>query len=283
MLLSALSGCVDFSQAAPGTVSANVVVDETAVGNLFTDQTLRATATVQAGHVYRLAAKLTVEVGSIGSGGIEGTVTGAPLADAVAFTVATTGDGALADEPGTTFVAQSDGQVVMTFDFPTGDEGSAVSDTLISIRQLINGPIRGIYSLLLSDHGIDDNGTSTDDAVPLPTTAGGELTGTLGPGDEADYFLLDVVAGATYQFSLEATGSVNLTLGSEDRFGQINFGVASPGGLSLSAAASAGVADSGQFTAPATESVFLRLSPTVAPASDDNTIQYALSVVEVLP
>jgi len=283
VLLIGVPGCVDFSQATPGTVRIEVVPGEMAGGSLFTDQTLSATASVEAGHAYELVARLTVSVGSIGSDVLEGVVSGTPLAQSVTFTVATSGDGALADQSGATFIAQADGQVIITFDFPPSNEGSTVSDTLQSLRNLINGPVRGVYALLLSDRGLDDNGTSPEDAVALTTDAAGERTGTLGPADEADYFLLEVLAGATYQLSLEATGSVNLSLGSEDRFGQINFGVPSGGGLTLAISASAGVPGSSQFTAPATESVFLRLSASGALLSDDDSIQYALSVVEDVP
>lgn len=276
-------GCVDFSEATPGTVRIEVVPGETTGGNVFTDQTLRATASVQTGHVYELAARLTVSVGSIGSGQIEGIVSGAPVATSVTFSVATSGDGALADQPGATFVALNDGQVIITFDFPSSEEDSSASDTLESIRRLVNGPVRGVYAVLLTDRGFDDNGTSPDDAVALSTDAAGERTGTLGPVDEADYFLLDLLAGATYQLSLEATGSVNLTLGSRDRFGQTNFGVPSSGGLTTAASASAGVPGSSQFTAPATEPVFLRLAATGTFSSEEDTIQYALSVIEIMP
>ena len=283
VLVTGTPGCVDFSQAAPGTVRIEVVPGEPAGGNLFTDQTLRATASLQAGHVYELVARLTVSVGSIGSGEIEGVVSGSPVAQSVTFSVATSGDGTLAGQPGTAFVAQNDGQVVMTFDFPAPDEGSSVGDTLESIRHLVNGPMRGVYALLMTDRGFDDNGISPEDAVALTTGATGERTGTVGPADEADYFLLEVIAEATYQLSLEATASVNLSLGSEDRFGQFNFGVPSTGGLTIAVSASAGVPSSSQFTAPATESVFLRLSASGTLSSDDDTIQYALSVVEIVP
>jgi len=282
VLLIGASGCVDFSQATPGTVRLEVVLGEVAGGNLFTDQTLRATASVEAGHVYELVARLVVSVGSIGSGEIEGVVSGTPLAQSVTFTVATSGDGALEDQSGTTFIAKADGEVIITFDFPS-HEDSSVGDALQALRDLINGPVRGIYGLLLSDRGFDDNGTSPADAVTLTTDAAGERTGTLGPADEADYFLLDVIAGATYQLRLEATGSVNLSLGSEDRFGHINFGVPSAGGLTIAVGASAGVPGSAQFTAPATESVYLRLSASGTLSSDDDAIQYAISVVEMLP
>ena len=140
----------------------------------------------------------------------------------------------------------------------------------------------GDYELLVTDLGLDDNGTSPEDAVTLAVGIEGELTGTLNPGEDGDYFILAVRAETDYQLNLESTHSVNVTSGSEDRFGQINFGTATAGGLLISANASAGTPGTAEFIAPATEEVLLRLAAS-GTASSSATIQYAISVIEVIP
>jgi len=91
-----------------------------------------------------------------------------------------------------------------------------------------------------------------------------------------------VQADTTYQLNLESTDIVNVILGSEDRFGQVNFGVPTAGGLVIDVSSSAGSPDTGEFTAEATEEVLLRLTASGS-GSSNVTIQYAISVVEVVP
>ena len=95
-------------------------------------------------------------------------------------------------------------------------------------------------------------------------------------------------ADTTYQLNLEATGSVDVTSGVEDRFGQVNFGVATASGLLINGSASAGTPGTSEFTAPASESVLLRLSGSNAGgggigAYSATTIHYAISVAQVAP
>ena len=162
----------------------------------------------------------------------------------------------------------------------TQDVGSA-GDSIESIRSLIRGRMRADYELLITDLGFDEEGMSPQDVVTLAVGMEGEQLGTLTPGDEADYFTLQVQADVTYRLTLESTAAVSVTSGCQDRFGQTNFGVATAEGLIINCDASAGSPCSTEVLAPATEEVLLRLTGTISDPSSALTIQYAISVVEV--
>ena len=279
-LLAGSYGCVDPPGSAVGTVEIEVTPGEPASGDLFSGQSFRAIASVEAGHAYEFGAALTVTAGATDPGAIEGVVSGAPLAVPVEFTVEPLVDEFPGSQPLNTLIAQIDGEVAIEFFFPYSSESEAVSDVLEGLRRLISGPARATYVLLVIDLGFDDNGTSPQDAVALAAGPEGEQNGTLTAGDEADYFALSVQAETFYQLNLESTDSVNLTSGSEDRFGQANFGVPTPGGLTITVNATGGVPGISQFTAPATEEVLLRVAAG-ADATTGTTIRYAVSVVEV--
>jgi len=228
-----------------------------------------------------------VTAGSTEFDGVKGVVSGAPLAEPVEFFVESPG-GAGLDGSGlsNTFVPDLDGQVVIEFVSASTQTTESTSSALESIRRLIRGPTRATYELLVTDLGFDDNGAAPEDAVMLTVGIEGERTGTISPGDEADYFVLQVEVDTTYQLKLDSTDSVSVTSGSEDRFGQVNFGVATAGGLAIDVSSSAGIPGISELTAPATEEVLLRLTggstgDSVSPSAP--TIQYAISVVEVVP
>jgi hypothetical protein len=257
-----------------------VVSGEIASGYLFSGQELRATTTVEAGHVYEVGAQLIVTTaGSIGTDEIVGAVSGDPIADSGEIVVlVTSSNGSEPPQPSAAFIAYGSGEVVVEFAYTFAD---APESTLDSIRAFIQGPARATYQLLITDLGFDDNGTSPDDAVALPVGLDGELTGTITPADEADFFLVELQADTTYLLTIESTDNVNVTSGAEDRFGQVNFGVPTAAGLVIEVSSSAGVPGTGEFAAPATEEVLMRLSAVGSAAS--STIQYAISVVEILP
>ncbi len=281
-------GCVQPAGSTVGTVQIEVVPGETAAGDLFSGQELRATMSVEAGHVYHITASLTaVTAGSTEFDGVEGVVSGAPLAEPVEFFVESPG-GAGLDGSGlsNTFVPDLDGQVVIEFVLASTQTTESTGSALESIRRLIRGSTRASYELLVTDLGFDDNGTVPEDAVTLAVGIEGERTGSISPGDEADYFMFQVQADTTYQLTLESTDSVHVTSGAEDRFGQVNFGVATAGGLAIDVSSSAGRPGTSEFTAPAAEEVLLRLTggstgDSVSPSAP--TIQYAIGVVEVVP
>jgi hypothetical protein len=282
-------GCVQAAGSAAGTVQIEVVPGETAAGNLFGGQELRGTMLVEAGHIYHITASLTeVTAGSNGFDEVEGVVSGAPLAAPVEFFVESpVGGGIDGSGLSNTFVPISDGQVVIELVLASPQTTESPGSALETIRRLIRGRTRVTYELLVTDLGVDDNGSAPEDAVTLAVGIEGERTGTITPGDEADFFVLQVEANTTYQLKLESTDSVAVTSGAEDRFGQVNFGVATAGGLSIDVSSSAGVPGISEFTAPATEEVLLRLTAsgsTVSPVSSSApTIQYAIGVVEVVP
>ena len=255
-----------------------------ASGSLFGGQRLRAALFAEAGHVYNVAAGLSAAtVGSTGLAEIEGVVSGDPLAEPVEFSLESSwGSSGQGSQPPGAFIPQADGDVVIEFAYVTAEEAEATGGALEPIRALIRGPMRADYELLVIDLGVDDHGTSPQDAVALAVGIEGELTGTINPGEDADYFILPVEADTTYQLNLESTHSINVTSGAFDRFGQINFGVASAGGLMISGSASAGVPGTTEFTAPATEDVLLRLTGSTGDASTA-PIQYAISVTELVP
>lgn len=285
-----VSGCADSAGSADPTVEIELIPGEVATGILFDGQQLRATTLVEAGHIYHLGARLTEEIPSAtGFEEIQGTLSGTALADPVAFLVRLLGTERLGDlQTGTIFIPDLAGEVVGEFRYVPPATSESADQLLEALRRLIRGRLRATYELLLTDLGLDDNGTSPKDAVVLTVGIEGELLGTVTPGDEADFFVLQVEAETTYQLRLEATDFVTLTSGGVDRFGQINFGAPTPGGLVISATASAGNPSGAEFTAPATEQVLLRLTSTVfaGGALDLSTaaaVQYAISVVEVVP
>jgi len=262
---------------------------EVATGTLFDGQQLQATAVVEAGHIYHLDARLTEEIPTAtGSDEIQGTLSGTALADPVAFVVRLSGNQGIGDlQTGALFIPDLAGEVVAAFRYVSPETSEPADAFLEALRRLIRGRLRATYELLLTDLGLDDNGSSPKDAVVLAVGIAGELLGTLTPGDEGDFFVLQVEAETTYRLTLEATAFVTLTSGGVDRFGQINFGAPTPGGLTISATASAGNPGGAEFTAPATEQVLLRLTSNVfAGGAVDLTtaapVQYAISVVGVV-
>jgi hypothetical protein len=279
-----LTGCLQPPGSGATTVSVELVLDEIAGGFVYSGQSLVATVSVEARHTYDVRARLTASFGNTaGFDSITGEITGDPLAAPVTFPVAFSAAGSVESVTPTVFSVQSDGAVTLAFDVPRADQDDAVSDSLAAIRALINGPTRAQYELLVTDRGFDDNGITPEDAVVLAVGPAGELLGTLTPGDEADYFILQVFGTTSYRLTVEATDSVSVTSGSEDRFGQVNFGVPTPGGLTIAASASAGVPGIFDFEAPATEQVLLRLSGTGIAPTAESPVQYAISVVLFTP
>ncbi|MBU0718118.1 MAG: hypothetical protein KJ749_07720, partial [Planctomycetes bacterium] len=178
------------------------------------------------------------------------------------------------------FIPVSDGEVVIELAYGSQD-GTEDESQLDRIRAFIRGEMRANYELLVTDLGLDDHGISPADADTLAIGLAGERTGTLKPGEDADYFIFEVQEGGTYLLTVESTDSVEVTSGAEDRFGQVNFGVATAGGLLLETSASAGIPGTAEFTAPATEDVLLQLSVGTA-ATSVIDIQYAVRVVETV-
>jgi len=284
LALLTLTGCVGAPGSKVGTVTTGLVPDEIADGFVYSGQRLRATVLVDAGHTYDIRASLTSTIGNTtGFDEITGEITGSPLAEPVAFPVDLSTSSSVESATATSFVALSDGQVTIEFLVPSADQDDTVSDPLEALRAIISGPTRAQYELLLIDWGFDDNGTSPDDAVAMQIGLAGELSGTLTPGDEGDYFILQVQAETTYRLTVETTDSVSVGSGSADRFGQINFGVPTPGGLTVAVSASAGVPGVFDFEAPATEEVLLRLTGTAVDSTSETPIQYSISVIEIIP
>jgi hypothetical protein len=276
------SACVQRPGSTRGTVNINVLPGESADGSLVSGQWLRATSPVEAGHIYQVSAGLTpATAGSTILDGITGEVSGAPLVESVEFAVGSSADvGSDASGLPVNFATETDGEVVIEFRY-LSEAASSADEQLESVRALIRGPMRANYSLLITDLGADQGGGSPEDAIPLAVGVEGEEVGTLILGDEADHFVLQVVADTTYRLSLEATASVSVTSGSADRFGQVNFGVATAGGLIIDCSASAGDPCSVEVLAPATEEVLLRLTGAIPDTSSTTAIQYAISVVAV--
>lgn len=284
LALLTLTGCFGPPGSKAGTVTTDLVPDEIADGFLYSGQRLRATVSVEAGHSYEFRASLTSTIGNTaGFDDITGEITGSPLAEPVVFPVDFSTSGSVESATATSFIALSAGWVTIEFVVPSAAQDDTVSDPIEAIRAIISGPTRMMYELLLTDWGFDDNGTSPDDAVALGIGPAGELTGTLTPGDEADYFILQLQAETTYRLTVETTDSVSVRSGSEDRFGQINFGVPTAGGLTIAVTASAGVPGVFDFEAPATEEVLLRLTGTTLDSTSEPSIQYAISVIEIIP
>ncbi len=284
LTLLTLAGCLAPAGSKEGTVTVDIETNEIADGFVYSGQRLNATVSVDSGHTYELRATLTSTIGdTTGFDEIIGLITGSPLAGPVAFPVDFTTSGSVESATATSFIALSDGQVTIEYVLPLADQDDTISDPLESLRVTISGPTRAQYALLLVDQGADDNGTSPDDAVALEIGPAGELSGTLPPGDEADYFILQLRAETTYQLTVETTDSVSVGSGSEDRFGQINFGVPTAGGLTIAVSASAGVPGVADFTAPATEEVLLRLTGSALDSTFETPVQYSISVIEIIP
>ena len=280
-LLSPL-GCVQQPDSTTGTIEIDLAPGETAGGYMFAGQGLRATALVEAGHLYNISVVLS-DV-SAGLGETVGVVSGVPLAEPVEFSLQSSSGGSVeSPEPHSVLVPHVDGDVAVEFVFVPADVAEPADPVLEALRDLVSGGTRASYEILLTDLGFDDNGTSPEDAVALAVGMEGELTGTINPGEDADYFVLQVQIDATYELKLESTHSITVTSGSQDRFGQINFGAATAGGLLISGSSSAGNPGITQFTAAAIEPVLLRLAAGGSDASSAATIQYAISVVEVVP
>ena len=285
LLLVGWSGCVPTPRTIGETVEFDLAPGIAAGGTIFEGQTLRATASVEAGRLYLLEATLGAAAGG-GPAGLDqivGEIDGPPLDDPVEFLVEFPEGGADSGSPGL-FAPSRNGAVTIEFAYVSPDSAETVGSTLDSIRLLIQGLTFADYTLLLTDLGFDDNGTSPEDAVALLTGFEGELPGTLIPGDEADFFIAQLEAETAYWLNLEATDSVTVTSGFEDRFGQINFGVATASGLLITGNASAGVPGITEFTAPDTEAVFLRLTSSAfgeggVDSASAVPIQYVVSLV----
>ena len=280
----ALAGLCGCSVPPPGDVDTELAVAEVATGTLFSTQRLRARATVEADHIYRIGAALvTPEADGQVSAEVVGIVSGTPLPEPVPLAVADSFGSLLDPEAETIVVSQSEGEIVVELQFEVALTSGQPDEDLDFVRTLVGGAPHATYELLLTDLGMDDNGTSPQGAVELVVGPEGERTGELGPRDEADYFFVLVQPEITYLLTVEATRSVSVVSGYEDRFGQINFGVPTPGGLLVSADALAGVPGTSTFTATETEVMFLRVAPSDADTTPLEAIQYAVSVIETVP
>ena len=285
LVLVGWSGCVPIPGTIGETVEFDLVVGVATGGTVYEGQALRATASVEAGRIYLLEAALGPAAGG-GPAGLDqivGRIDGPPLDDPVEFFVEFPEGGTDSGSPGL-FIPSSDGAVTIEFAYVSPDSTAPVGTTLESIRRLIQGFTFADYEMVLTDLGFDDNGSSPEDAVTLVAGIDGELPGTLIAGDEADFFTALLEGDTAYWLNLEATNSVTVTSGSEDRFGQINFGVASSNGLLITGSASAGVPAIIGFTAPATEAIFLRLTSTALREGGVDfasavPIQYVISLV----
>ncbi len=286
LLALCLSGCVP-GRDVEGTVDIHAAPGKLISGELFTGQTLRATVPVEASHLYAmLVAVRPSTTGSTATGDIVGSITGDALPEPVEFFVTVVSGTAV---PGPTtptlFTSVLAGDVTVEFLYPVPDTSPA-AEYLDLIRALIQGPLHATFELSVTDLGFDDNGGSPADAVTLEVGIANERTGSLSPGDAADYFLVQFDAGMSYRIGVESTDAVTVVSGSEDRFGQINFGVPTLGGLIINVSSSAGVPGSFEFTALATETVLLRLTAFGGAGVDPTattSIQYALSAVEFTP
>jgi hypothetical protein len=265
-------------------VDTQLAAGEVATGTLFSTQRLRATATVEPDHIYRIGAALvTPEADGQVSAQVVGIVSGDPLPQPVPLAVADSFGSLLDPEAETIIVSQSEGEIVVELQFEVALTSGQPDEVLDFLRALAGGTPHAWYQLLLTDLGFDDNGTSPQGAVELAVGPDGELTGELSLRDEADYFFVLVQPEMTYLLTVEATGSVGLVSGYEDRFGQVNFGVPTPGGLLISADALAGVPGTSTFTATETEVMFLRIAPGDADTAALQATQYAISIVETVP
>ena len=282
LVLTGLPGCMLTPGGTQGAVDIELAVGETADGNLNDGQGLRATVLVEGGHIYQIRASLgPAATDSTGTAEITGTLSGEPLEEAIEFPIESLFRGVVTASSGiSSFIPVSDGEVTIELAYDSQD-GTEDESALDRIRAFISGEMRAKYEVLITDLGLDDHGISPADAVTLVIGLAGERSGTLKPGEEADYFIFEVQEGRTYLLTVESTDSVEVTSGVEDRFGQVNFGVRTAGGLLLETSASAGTPGTAEFTAPATEDVLLQLSVSAA-ATSVTDIQYAISVIETV-
>ena len=285
VVLAGWSGCMPVPRPIGESIEFDLVVGVAADGTIYEGQTLRATASVEAGRLYLLEAALGQAVGG-GPAGLDriiGEIDGSPLNAPVEFSVEFPDGGGDSGSPGVLAPALG-GEVTIKFAYVSPDSAATVGSALESLRLLIQGPTYADYTLILTDLGFDDNGTSPQVAVPLLEGVAGELAGTLIPGDEADFFTVSLEGETAYWLNVEATDSVTVTSGAEDRFGQINFGVTTASGLLITGSASAGIPGITEFTAPAAEAVFLRLTSSAfgeggVDFASAVPIQYVISLV----
>jgi hypothetical protein len=247
------------------------------------DEEFRARIDVLEGHIYAVEVSVGQDGGFPGfeSSSTQVRISGDPL-DADLQIPLSTGFGFLDvggvfgdGGPTDFFIAERDGQIAIEFVNNSSGGlgfGGPVGDVF---GGLLFGESTLDYEILIVDQGFDDNGTSPEDAVILNTGSAEELLGTLIVGDEADYFTISVEKGKTYELRIESTASVTVDSGSTDRFGQINFGVATAGGLSLFGNAAPGSVGTTIFVAPGTEELVLRLRAGGFGAGE---VQYAISL-----
>jgi hypothetical protein len=267
-----------------GDLEIDLVVGETASGILFSGQQLRAVATVEAGHVYGIGAALVAPEADPDVAAVrEGLVSGDPLAEPAALAIAAPVGPAVSPEIGTIVEAGADGEIAVELRFDVAFTEGVEDELLDPVRRFVQGSPHVTYALLLVDLGVDDNGTSPRDAAPLEIGIANERTGMLGLADDGDYFAVSVQAETTYQLTVEATQAVSATSGFEDRFGQINFGVPTPGGVLINANAVAGIPGVSGFTTTEAESFFVRVSAAGEDTAAAEDIQYAISIVETVP
>lgn len=253
-------------------------------GSLGEDEEFRATIDVLEGHIYAVEVSVGQEGGFPGldSGSTQVRISGDPLDEdlqiplSTGFDIFDIGGGFGNGVPTDFFIAERDGEVTIEF-LNSSSGGLGLGGPVGDIfGGLLFGESTLDYEILIVDQGFDDNGTSPEDAVVLNSGSAGELLGTLIVGDEADYFTISVEMGRTYELRIESTSSVNVDSGSTDRFGQINFGVPTAGGLSLFASAVPGRVGSTTFVAPETEVLVLRLR---GGGFGEAEIQYAISLI----
>jgi len=279
-----LSGCVPNANTTEPVVI-RVAPGGSFTGDLFTGQALAAGVPVEAGHTYALqAALIPSTAGSIATGDIVGTISGDPLDEPIDFFVTVTLSTALDISPTPVlFTPDLDGDVLIEFVYPVADTTGMDSPDLDAIRALIQGPLHATVELSVSDLGFDDNGSSIESAVTLEVGIENERTGSLNPGDDGDYFLVDFEAGKSYRIGLESSDVITVVSGGVDRFGRVNFGIPTLGGLIINVGSSAGVPGELEFASAANEEVFLRLTAFGGGGVDPTAaagINYAIHVVD---
>ena len=255
-------------------------------GDLFTGQAVAASVPVEAGHTYALqAALIPSTAGSVATGDIVGTISGDPLAEPLEFFVTVVLSTALDISPTPVlFAPDLDGEVVIEFLYPATATTGIDSPGLDAIRALTQGPLHATLELSVTDLGFDDNGSSIESAVTLEVGIENERTGSLSPGDEADYFVADFEAGKSYRIGLESSDVISVVSGGVDRFGWVNFGIPTLGGLIINVGSAAGIPGEFEFACTASEEVFLRLTAFGGGGVDPTTevgINYAIYLVDI--
>ena len=91
LLLINLPGCAHPPGSSTGTVEIDLTSADTATGHLFSGQMLRATALVEAGHVYDLRASLVISLAGTQLVDLVGIATGDPLAEPVQIAIGSPG------------------------------------------------------------------------------------------------------------------------------------------------------------------------------------------------